>query len=449
MIRKINFKQPKYSVPLVVFIPLCALVYYVMQTFGGSEDAQQTVATDRINTELPNAQAEEAGDKMYEMSRRFGDEDAFTAVGAIGEEQKKAEELEHGYSEDELNKLDAAEAERIRQQQEMEELDFTAVGAIGEEQKKAEELEHGYSEDELNKLDAAEAERIRQQQEMEELERSLAESRRQEQKKAEELEHGYSEDELNKLDAAEAERIRQQQEMEELERSLAESRRHINSFAYGDNATGSTGNSRTDQRGISSGTAEGYTSQDDFAKDLEEIQRRSYERQKAAYGDNAPSGNRSNNGSRTASSTPTDGYTSQDEFAKDLEEIQRRSYERQKAIERGLGIGRFDRDEQAEKQRKDSIARVRQAEKERNRPKLVIKSGDTNAEKFHTVTSPDDVAEAKLIRAMIDQTTKAKEGTRLRFKLFPLSRSTRLKRNATVPSSSSSPVIPMRRSSIQ
>lgn len=273
MIRKINFKQPKYIFPLVVFIPLCALVYFVMQTFGGGEDAQQTVATDRINTQLPQANAEEAGDKMYEMSRRFGDEDAFTAVGAIGEEQKKAEELEHGYSEDELNKLDAAEAERLRQQQ----------------------------------------------------------------------------------------------EMEELERSLAESRRHINSFAYGDNA---------------------------------------------------PSENRSNNGSRTATSTTTDGYTSQDDFAKDLEEIQRRSYERQKAIESGLGIGRFDRDEQAEKQRKDSIARVRQAEKERNRPKLVIKSCDTNAEKFHTVTSPDDVAEAKLIRAMIDQTTKAKEGTRLRFKLL-------------------------------
>ena len=274
MIRKINFKQPKYIFPLVVFIPLCALVYFVMQTFGGGEDAKQTVATDRINTQLPQANAEEAGDKMYEMSRRFGDEDAFTAIGAIGEEQKENEELEHGYSEDELNKLDAAEAERLRQQR----------------------------------------------------------------------------------------------EMEELERSLAESRRHINSFAYGNNATGSTGNSRTGQRGISSGT--------------------------------------------------TEGYTSQDEFAKDLEEIQRRSYERQKAIESGLGIGRFDADERAEKQRRDSIVKVHQAEKERNRPKLVIKSGDTNAEKFHTVTSPDDVAEAKLIRAMIDQTTKAKEGTRLRFKLL-------------------------------
>ena len=273
MIRKINFKQPKYIFPLVVFIPLCALVYFVMQTFGGGEDAKQTVATDRINTQLPQANAEEAGDKMYEMSRRFGDEDAFTAIGAIGEEQKKAEELEHGYSEDELNKLDAAEAERIHQQQ----------------------------------------------------------------------------------------------EMEELERSLAESRRHINSFAYGDNAS---------------------------------------------------SGNRSGNGSRTGTSTTTEGYTSQDDFARDLEEIQRRSYERQKAIESGLGIGRFDADERAEKQRRDSIARVRQAKKERNRPKLVIKSGDTNAEKFHTVTSPDDVAEAKLIRAMIDRTTKAKEGTRLRFKLL-------------------------------
>lgn len=275
MISKINFKQPKYIFPLVVFIPLCALVYFVMQTFGGSEDAQQTVATDRINTELPQANAEEAGDKMYEMLRRFGDEDAFTAIGAIGEEQKEKEN--------------------------------------------------------------------------------------------EELEHGYSEDELNKLDAAEAERLRQQREMEELERSLAESRRHINSFAYGDNPS---------------------------------------------------SGNRSGNGSRTGTSTATEGYTSQDDFARDLEEIQRRSFERQKAIESGLGIGRFDRDEQAEKLRKDSIAKVRQAEKERNRPKLVIKSGDTNAEKFHTVTSPDDVAEAKLIRAMIDQTTKAKEGTRLRFKLL-------------------------------
>ena len=74
---KINFKQPKYIFPLVVFVPLCALIYFVMQTFKGSGDTEQSVSTDRINMELPEAQAEEAGDKMYEMSRRFGDEASF------------------------------------------------------------------------------------------------------------------------------------------------------------------------------------------------------------------------------------------------------------------------------------------------------------------------------------------------------------------------------------
>ena len=103
---KINFKQPKYIFPLVIFVPLCALVYFVMQTFSGGEETAGTVATDRINMELPQANAEEAGDKMYEMSRRFGDEDAFTAVSGIGEEKQKKEELEHGYSEEELNRLD-------------------------------------------------------------------------------------------------------------------------------------------------------------------------------------------------------------------------------------------------------------------------------------------------------------------------------------------------------
>lgn len=256
---KVNFKQPKYIFPLVIFVPLCALIYFVMQTFGGGESGKQEVATDRINMELPEARAEEAGDKMYEMSRRFGDEEAFTAVGSLGEDKEENESLEHGYTEEELNRLDAAEAERIRQQQ----------------------------------------------------------------------------------------------EMEELERSLAESRKHINSYAYGDNPA-----------------------------------------------------NRN------------DGYSSQEDFARDLEEIQRRSYERQKAIESGLGIGNEDAEEAARKQRADSIARVQEEEMERNRPNLVIKSPDTNADKFHTVEAESSTADATLIRAMIDQNTKAKEGTRLRFKLL-------------------------------
>ena len=70
------------------------------------------------------------------------------------------------------------------------------------------------------------------------------------------------------------------------------------------------------------------------------------------------------------------------------------------------------------KQRADSIAKARQEEKERNRPKLVIKSPETNAERFNTVGAESDAVDASLIRAMIDKTTKAHEGTRLRFKLL-------------------------------
>lgn len=261
--KKINFKQPKYIFPAVIFVPLCALIYFVMQTFGGSGDESKTVATDRINASLPEANAEAPGDKMFEMSRRFNDDDAFTAVGALGEERTQEEALEHGYSEEELNRLDAAEAERIRQRQ----------------------------------------------------------------------------------------------ELEELERSLAESRRHINSYAYGD---------------------------DTYAE---------------AYG-GAYSGD------------------PRSEYARDLEEIQQRSYERQKAIEAGLGIGQPDPEEMLRKHRADSIAKARKEERERNRPLLVLKSRETNADKFNTVGNSADNVDAPLIRAMIDKTTKAHEGTRLRFKLL-------------------------------
>lgn len=262
--KKINFKQPKYIFPAVIFVPLCALIYFVMQTFGGSGDESKTVATDRINASLPEANAEAPGDKMFEMSRRYNDDDAFTAVGALGEEKTQEEAIEHGYSEEELNRLDAAEAERIRQQQ----------------------------------------------------------------------------------------------ELEELERSLAESRRHINSYAYGDDA---------------------------YAE---------------AYGGGSYRGD------------------PRSEYARDLEEIQQRSYERQKAIEAGLGIGQPDPEEQLRKQRADSIAMAKKEERERNRPLLVLKSRETNADKFNTVGNSADNVDAPLIRAMIDKTTKAHEGTRLRFKLL-------------------------------
>ena len=51
------------------------------------------------------------------------------------------------------------------------------------------------------------------------------------------------------------------------------------------------------------------------------------------------------------------------------------------------------------------------------KPEVVQKVADANAEKFNTIDQQREVDEP-LIKAMIDKTTKAHEGTRLRFKLL-------------------------------
>ena len=119
--RRINFRQGKYIFPAVVFLPLCYIVYYVASLIGGGEETQQ-VATDRINPDLPEANSRDIGNKLAEMQGRFDDDEAYTAVGALGEEVSEKERIEGAYSEEELNRIDAEEAERIRQQKEMENL---------------------------------------------------------------------------------------------------------------------------------------------------------------------------------------------------------------------------------------------------------------------------------------------------------------------------------------
>jgi hypothetical protein len=76
--KKINFKQPKYVFPLIVFLPMVFLGYEVANLFGGNSTKAHTVATDNINMTLPEARNEEMGDKMAEMDKHFGEDDAYT-----------------------------------------------------------------------------------------------------------------------------------------------------------------------------------------------------------------------------------------------------------------------------------------------------------------------------------------------------------------------------------
>lgn len=123
-IRKINFKQPKYILPLVVFLPLVFLGYTLSQLFGGNEEGKEEgVVTDNINMTLPDAASQGVGTKMDEMSKRFSEEDAYTAIGALGDEREARDSTQSGYGEDELNRIDEENARREQRQKDLDDLE--------------------------------------------------------------------------------------------------------------------------------------------------------------------------------------------------------------------------------------------------------------------------------------------------------------------------------------
>ena len=121
--KKVNFKQPKYILPLVIFLPLVFLGYTISNFFGEDEDEKKGVVTDNINMTLPDAKNGEMTDKMTEMSRRFSEDGVYTAIGALGNEKEELDSTQAGYKEHELNSIDAENAKRDAKQKELEDLE--------------------------------------------------------------------------------------------------------------------------------------------------------------------------------------------------------------------------------------------------------------------------------------------------------------------------------------
>ena len=263
--KKLNLKQPKYIFPLVILLPIVFLAYEISKFTDSSDEPQKGVVTDNINMSLPDARNEGVGSKLDEMNKHFSEDGAYTAIGALGDDKEAADSTMSGYSESELNDIDAENAKRMRKQK----------------------------------------------------------------------------------------------EQEDLERSLAEARKHINSYGFDDGGS---------------------------------------------YGSHSGHGIASRGGRQS----DMEGY------ARELEEIQQRSLERQKVLERTFGGADEEKERKAEEERK-RLAEERK--KKEVKPELVMKAGDKNAGMFNTINEQQE-ADAPLIKAMIDKTTKAHEGTRLRFKLL-------------------------------
>ena len=86
--KKINFKQPKYMLPLIIYIPLLATGYFIFDIFDtevadiGNKNLQ---TTEYLNPELPDARVkgDGIGSKYESMLKSYGKIDDYSAVDNI------------------------------------------------------------------------------------------------------------------------------------------------------------------------------------------------------------------------------------------------------------------------------------------------------------------------------------------------------------------------------
>ena len=116
---KINFKQPKYMLPAIIYLPVLGTAYFVFDMFN-TELADVTPTeletTEYLNDKMPTAQiSEELGDKYENMLKSYGKIEDYSAVENIerGDDSEATEDYDSKYTDDDLAALDADAAKRL------------------------------------------------------------------------------------------------------------------------------------------------------------------------------------------------------------------------------------------------------------------------------------------------------------------------------------------------
>ena len=175
-------------------------------------------------------------------------------------------------------------------------------------------------------------------------------------------ENVYSEGEMDRIDREKAAKKREEEEMAALQQQLRESRIHINQYddRYNSSGYGSRGSQQREM--------------EQFEEEMRQIQERSRKMARDITGEDDAS----------------------------VAHVQSQPYANGAQI---AGYDMYGNPIYANQQpKKDTVA-------------VVIKAEDSNSSSFNTIEDSEKLDDP-LIKAMIDQTTKAHEGTRLRFKLL-------------------------------
>ena len=183
-LKRLNLRQPKYIFPLVIFLPLLGLIYFGMQTFKGNGKTAKNVVTDSINMSLPDARGEGMDSKMTAMNKHFAEGGAFTAVDGIGDEYEQKDTTGSGYNDQERQRIEAVNAERLRQMKaeqdlrERQQANMNRINGYGSSGRSQQEDLNSYAR-ELDRIQNRSMERQRQYQ--------AEQDRRDKEEKAEEI----------------------------------------------------------------------------------------------------------------------------------------------------------------------------------------------------------------------------------------------------------------------
>ena len=170
-LKKINWKQPKYMIPIIIYFPLMFVGYFVIDLFHTekAEIPDGLTTTEYLNPDLPDAKmkGDGIGNKYESMLKSYGKIDDYSALGNIERnEEDTKEEYDSKYSDDERKQLEAQEAEKLSEMQRQ----------LQESAQKGQEIAKGEGSSENDRIARG---KQREQEAMEELNRAIAQARMQ------------------------------------------------------------------------------------------------------------------------------------------------------------------------------------------------------------------------------------------------------------------------------
>ena len=120
IIKRINFRQPKYMLPAILYVPLLIASYFIFDLFHTekAEIPDKTLqTTEFLNPELPDAQirgGDGIGSKYENMARSWGKIQDYSAVDNIDRDEPadNKEEYESQYTQDDIALLGEQEQEK-------------------------------------------------------------------------------------------------------------------------------------------------------------------------------------------------------------------------------------------------------------------------------------------------------------------------------------------------